>query len=213
VLASLREALLAKKIEMNTLIDGRPTPVVIMGAGRRCELALNPDVALGRPFGLYGNNFGSAPVVAIEKAIRVIDPPTVTNLIAIAAPSGGNGEYKRGEIELILATAYTGFRAAKLESQRANGENSRVVIHTGFWGCGAFGGNRELMALLQILAARLAGVDRLVFHTFDAAGLSRFEKAQTALTTLLAKNPHAGVELLIRAIEQLDYEWGVSDGT
>ena len=213
VLASLREALLAKKIELNTLHDGRPTPVLITGAERRCALALDRNAEQGRPYGLYGNNFGEAPVVAIEKAIRVIDPPTVTNLIAIAAPSNGSGAYSKEEIELILVTAYTGFRAAKLESQRVGGESARTVIHTGFWGCGAFGGNRELIAVLQLLAARLAGVDRVVFHSFDAAGLQRFEKAHAALDTLLAEHPRDRLGALIEALAARGYEWGVSDGT
>lgn len=38
------------------------------------------------------------------------------------------------------------------------------MIHTGWWGCGAFGGNRRLMAILQFAAAQLAGVDAVVFH-------------------------------------------------
>jgi hypothetical protein len=64
-----------------------------------------------------------------------------------------------------------------------------VIIHTGNWGtglrhspvplslslvnthslcrAGAYGGNKVLMALLQVLAARLAGVDKLVYHTFE----------------------------------------------
>ncbi len=40
----------------------------------------------------------------------------------------------------------TGFqRRAVGETTRLRGESCRAVIHTGFWGCGAFGGNRELM--------------------------------------------------------------------
>ena len=44
-------------------------------------------------------------------------------------------------------------------------DDAETVIHTGWWGCGAFGGNQELMALLQLLAAEWAGVDEVVFHT------------------------------------------------
>jgi hypothetical protein len=47
-------------------------------------------------------------------------------------------------IEFVLATAFTGFSAARLESARLN-PSPVVAIHTGFWGCGAFGGNRVLM--------------------------------------------------------------------
>lgn len=43
----------------------------------------------------------------------------------------------------------------------------RVVVHTGNWGTGAFGGNKVLMACIQMYAARVAGLDELVFHTFE----------------------------------------------
>jgi Poly (ADP-ribose) glycohydrolase (PARG) len=48
-----------------------------------------------------------------------------------------------------------------------------VAVHTGYWGCGAFGGNRVLMALLQVLAAGSAGLDQLVFHVGDPADETR----------------------------------------
>ena len=50
----------------------------------------------------------------------------------------------------MLASAYSGFLAARLESAGAP-----TVVHTGYWGCGAFGRNRELRAMLQVLAARV----------------------------------------------------------
>jgi hypothetical protein len=37
---------------------------------------------------------------------------------------------------------------------------SYLTIHTGNWGCGAFGGSKPLMALLQCLAAQSAGKNR-----------------------------------------------------
>ena len=45
-------------------------------------------------------------------------------------------------------TLIAGFRAAVLES-----DGNAVVVHTGFCGCGAFGGHRVLMAMLQLVAA------------------------------------------------------------
>ena len=47
-------------------------------------------------------------------------------------------------VEEVFATAYTGFRAARAES----GAGFEVVVHTGHWGTGAYGGDRVLMALL-----------------------------------------------------------------
>jgi hypothetical protein len=53
-LGSLREALLQTGIEPWTVESGEPTPILIMGVERRCEVATDCDAALGRPFGLYG---------------------------------------------------------------------------------------------------------------------------------------------------------------
>ena len=40
-----------------------------------------------------------------------------------------------------------------------------MAIHTGYRGCGAYGGNRELMSLFQIIAAKFTKVGSLAFHT------------------------------------------------
>jgi hypothetical protein len=94
--------------------------------------------------GLYGNAFARANPDAERRATTRIDPPTITHVIAMAAPSGGRGRYRVDEIEHVLVTAFTAFRAAALESARSRGAGSPVVVHTGFWGCGAFGGHRVL---------------------------------------------------------------------
>jgi hypothetical protein len=86
-----------------------------------------------------------------------------------------------------------------------------VVVHTGYWGCGAFGGNRELMVLLQVVAARMAGLERLVFHT-GAPGVDvPIAKAQGLLEELAGGDPSATVDLLA-AIGAHGFRWGVSDG-
>jgi hypothetical protein len=210
VLASLREALLSGDIPPFTVERGAPTPILIRGVERRCAIATDIDPALDRPQGLYGNNFARASAEAITAATITIDPPTITNIIAIEAPSGGYGSYQYDEIEYILTTAVTAFTAAKIESQLA-ATDPTVVIHTGFWGCGAYGGNRVLMALLQLLAARLARIDRLIFHTGEPAGADSFTKAQQILDRLTI-NPDLEIADLLTAIEAMKFHWGVSDG-
>jgi hypothetical protein len=64
-----------------------------------------------------------------------------------------------------------------------------VVVHTGFWGCGAFGGNRVLMALLQAIAAQLASLEVLVFYTFDSGGTQALETALSTLRDLAPGGP------------------------
>lgn len=220
-LASLHEALISLDVTPLTEESGEPTPVLVMGAERRCVVDIKPDPSRGRPSGLYGNYFARTSAEAVRSATRPINPPVITNIIAMAAPHFGEGPYSLQEIEYIVRTAFTGFMAARLESQRGRAEAPGVVVHTGFWGCGVFGGNRTLMTILQILAARLARLDRLVYYTVDEAGTSIFKEALEILekeimpdikgTKAKVKIP-VNVSRLLARVEALGLEWGVPDG-
>ena len=191
VLGSVREALASDKHAM-TVDRGVATPVLVAGAERRCALDTTH---------LYGNAFSRASVPAVRSALTVLNPPTRSNLIAIAAPAYGDGPYEREQLEEILVTAYTGFAAAVAESARL-WPSAPVEIRTGFWGCGAFGGNRHVMTILQLAAARLAGVSRVRFYAFDDAGQAVFEQARAVK---LGDDP-------IAAVLERGYRWGTSDG-
>ncbi len=210
-LGSLREALLAGGHPAVTIEDGRPTPVIIKGVERRCRIATDRNLKAGRPRGLYGNAFGQASENVVRQAIIPIDPPTVTNLIAMAAPDGGEGPYEARDLEYVLDTAFTGFRAAVLESTGEDGHEPPVVVHTGYWGCGVFGGNRIVMATLQALSAQMAGVHRMVLHTFDDAGAAAWEEARGVLQELAETGP-TGVPTLVDRILARGFHWGVSNG-
>jgi hypothetical protein len=213
-LGSLREALKASgdpRLSPLTRDDAGPTPVLIRGVERRCAIDTEPDLLAGRIRGLYGNNFSRASADIVRGAVTVLRPPTITNLLAIEAPPGGAGRYARGEIEDVLATAYTGFRAAMIEAGKES-ETPMVVVHTGHWGTGAYGGNRVLMALLQRIAARLAGIDRLVFHTFDAEGSRAWEQAGEIESAVAPAGATVETAALVGAIESKGFTWGVSDG-
>jgi hypothetical protein len=210
ILGSLREALLARKLEACTEVAGEPTPVLVTGVERRCALDTAPDYEAGRPRGLYGNRFAAAPFEEVQRALRILEPPTLTNIIAMAAPVG-QGRYSLDQIEGVLETALTAFRAAVLESETLCG--APVEVCTGFWGCGAFGGNRPLMVLLQVLAARLAGVSRLTFYAFDQAGVVDFQEGAAALDTMLRTGVDGEpIDNLLERIEARGYRFGVSDG-
>lgn len=210
-LAALRQALDAAGVETRTDGPAGATPVLVAGVERRVAIATNPDAAAGRPDGLYGNAFAAAPPEAVRRATTVIDPPTVTNLVAIAAIPGGSGPYTRDEIRRTLVTAYTGFRAAVAEAERLVDGPARTVVHTGYWGCGAFGGNRVLMATLQVVAARLAGVTRLAFHTGAPGGEAPLEEARRIVAALTEPGP-GSTDALIDEIDARGFRWGVSDG-
>ncbi len=211
VLAALKQALDAAGLDSRTGGDAGPTPVLVSGVERRVSIATDPDAAAGRHHGLYGNQFARADPDVIRAAVERIEPPSITNLIAMVAPSGGRGVYRREEIERTLVTAYTGLRAAVLETRRT-GPGRATVVHTGFWGCGAFGGNRVLMALLQLVAADMAGLDALVFHTGPAGNERPLADAVDLATTLISLLPIPTSEFLDR-VEQEGFRWGVSNGT
>ncbi len=226
-LASLLEALIAEDLPALTMDGREPTPILVANVERRCVVATDANASEGRPDGLYGRQFARAKTPAIDRAVRLITPPKQSNVIAMAAPVGGRGQYTLNEIEFVLTTAFTGFTAATLESKRLfQNEAKKVAVHTGFWGCGAFGGNRVLMALLQIIAASMSGIDRLVFHTVTPDGTAAFSKAskmfvgsvmdRSWLTRLMkmAPSPDAPVRLdqILAKIQTMGFEWGVSDG-
>lgn len=226
VLGALREALKHQGHDARTMSrQHRPTPVLVMGAERRCRVAVDVDAAEGRPAGLYGRAFGSALAHAVRRATTTIDPPTISNIIAIAAPYGMSGRYHAKDIAFVLVTAYSAFRAAVLSSPQAErsvpeharpdltgrGPTAAAVIHTGYWGCGAFGGNRVLMTLLQVVAAQLAGVSTLVFHTVTPAGRAEYDVALETLRRTFGDEALDTAEFVTR-VAAMGFRWGTSDG-
>lgn len=211
VLGALRECLIAAGSCARTVEKGRPTPILVMGAERRCRIATDRNPDEGRPEGLYGRAFARADAESVRRATTRIEPPTLTNLIAMAAPPRGSGPYAVEAIEYVLTTAFTAFRSAAVESGLQSGRPTPIVVHTGFWGCGAFGGNRVLMAALQLVAAEMAGLERLVFHTADAGGSSVLAEASRVLAAE-GENRPTPTRRLIANIVARGFEWGVGDG-
>eukprot|EP01102_Stenamoeba_stenopodia_P019547 TRINITY_DN7417_c0_g1_i1.p1 TRINITY_DN7417_c0_g1~~TRINITY_DN7417_c0_g1_i1.p1 ORF type:complete len:341 (-),score=77.47 TRINITY_DN7417_c0_g1_i1:140-1162(-) len=214
ILASLRERLLrpdrTKVYNFSPLPftrdGGQPTPCLIKNVERRVSVSVEPNAAEGRPMGIYGNRFAVASEDVVRKATKKLPDGTYSNIIAIEAPKGGRGTYTQRAIKDVLGTAYTGFAAAKQNSGEAP-----VVIHTGHWGTGAFGGNKVLMAALQIISARLAGVDALVFHAFDDEK-SVHEALELVDKNLLEGEESVSVNQLMLRLEEKRFVWGQSDG-
>jgi hypothetical protein len=195
-LAHVREALHAVGEPAWTMVGEAPTPVLVRGVERRLKVSQ-----------LYGHAFRTADEATLrERAVPIAEPPR-HHVLAIAALAHGAGTYTPGEIRTMLATAYVGFRAAVLEAERLG----RVAeVHTGYWGCGAFGGNREMMLLLQLIAARAAGVAHLVLHVMDDAGLG-WREVMAARVAALSEG--APAEVLVEHLAGLRIEWGNGDGT
>ncbi len=212
ILASIRHWLEDKSIIDDRYLpnsqnaEGNATPYLLQNIERRVFVSTDENKQLGRPFGLYGNNFMQATPEAIENATHILSPPTLSNILAISAISKGHGRYTRHQINKLFSTLYTGFMAARIESQQME-----TIIHTGNWGCGAFGGNPILIAILQITAAFCVGIDKLIYHTLSK--YAQFTQAkeifENDLKSVLFKKGPSPVLLLI---ENLGLEWGMSDG-
>jgi len=220
-LGHLKEALVSMcKSDPNfnplTRENNRPLPCLIRGVERRCCVSTDKNEKEGRPFGLYGNNFTRFGENAVRLATQRIDPPTITNIIAMACLGNGNGAYDMSQIVDTFTNAFTSFTAARIESNFAvNGETygnnkPKVVIHTGNWGTGAFGGNRELMAIIQMAAAQLAKVDKLVYHTFNNEGTKGYQKGYKIYKDELQNQ--LNIKEFLQKLESYKFEWGVSDG-
>src|SRR5574344_764171 len=146
-----------------------PTPYLIEEVPYWLKVNTTPVLENGDIASIYGYRFSKADESLIRKGITLCDETIAHNIIAMAAPAGKNGFYTTTDISFIIRTALTSFTAAVLRSRKIHGKSEEVVrqkvtIHTGCWGSGAFGGNRELMTLLQTICASLAGVDTIVFH-------------------------------------------------
>ena len=68
-------------------------------------------------------------------------------------------QFGESKIFRELKKCYSGFY---IKTEQKN----KVVLATGNWGCGAFGGDRQLKFLIQIIAASEADRD-LIYYTFN----------------------------------------------
>lgn len=170
---------------------------------------------------VYGNAFAKASERSLVQACHYLPQAQTVNLIAIEAPSHGRGSYNREDVDYILLTCYTGFKAAQilankthaLNARRApSGRNTRfrTVIHTGWWGCGAYGNNRQMMIVTQLLAAYWAELDELVFHTQDTKHQADIDAARSLVEKLLREKQ---VERVIDLIVQVGLQWDRSNNT
>ena len=213
ILGSIREILVSTKRYAETVDDdGKPTPVTVTGAQRRCVIDTRPNPKIGCPDGIYGNAFGIATEEQVRASTRTISPPTISNILAISAPSGGYGDYTVGDMLEVLITAYTGFSCARKESEKLVPENPKTLIHTGFWGCGAFGGNRTLMTILQCIAADLAKVD-LEFWAVNDSGVKVAEESYYQYRSIrYPRTINTITKVFLSRLVSRKYQWGESDG-
>jgi hypothetical protein len=207
-LIALRMTAARDNLSMLCVENREPTPLLVTGVERRLGIDTRPNVNL--PNGLYGNQFKRAMPEEIEAATTLFSTPLKSNLLAIEAPAYGEGSYGEDDITFILRTAFSGFAAARDEGLATLGK-SDTCIHTGFWGCGAYGGNRVLMSVLQMLAADMAGISQIMFHVGDKTGDAPFDEALETYRVLRSSQSQT-TEKIIWSLAAHHYSWGRSDG-
>jgi hypothetical protein len=214
LLGSVREALIADggiDLAPTTRVGETPTPVLIRGVERRAAIATEPDLESNRALGLYGNQLRRAADDVIRSAITLSEVPTLSNIVAIEAPyASAAGPYSRADLLLALTIAWVGFDAVVSESRVAGATG--VELHTGHWGTGVYGGDRVGMALIQLIAANLSGVDRVVFHAFDDDGVEQVKRAERHLDRLRIESASDNLDSLVDHLTALGFRWGAGDG-
>jgi hypothetical protein len=204
LLACVREMLIAQRHEASQLRaltrEGEsPTPMLFHDVPRWSTIDTT-----GPGTGIYGRRLHQASLEDVSAAARRLDDAPTSKLVAMSAPQGA-GSYTPEQICDVLVTATTGFAAARAESR----PSARVRVHTGHWGTGAFGGNRVLMAACQILAARIAGIDELVYYSLDAGGLRAFAEGRAIAD---AVEQGRTIDEVVNLLDSHDFVWGRSDG-
>eukprot|EP00998_Keelungia_sp_KM082_P011258 NODE_74_length_2818_cov_66.614270_g70_i0.p1 GENE.NODE_74_length_2818_cov_66.614270_g70_i0~~NODE_74_length_2818_cov_66.614270_g70_i0.p1 ORF type:complete len:924 (+),score=222.33 NODE_74_length_2818_cov_66.614270_g70_i0:284-2773(+) len=213
-----------------------PTPILIRGVDRRLELSIDKNEQAGRPYGMYGDdNFVEASTQGVVNAVRRLPPDEqhIINIFAVAAPritAKGSSAYSFDQIMQVFLSVYSAFCSLRYESleaareastpdpdntddpqskrQRGDDEDVYVLVHTGGWGTGCFGGNPTLMCLMQLIAARAARIDCLVFHAFSKEGAKNYRLAHSVMMTYLGDNP-GNVDLahVLDRIAKHGYHW------
>jgi hypothetical protein len=173
-------------------------------------------------FSIIGNNFSSSSKSTVLKSYKYFPQPQTINIIAIEAPKYGQGTYTRQQINYILQACYTAYSAAKtlanvtyrLKYGRISNTQLKTHIHTGWFGCGAYGGNRSIMIILQIVAAKMAGIDEVIFHTVTDSCQQEKRVANVWLKNMFdSGQDQLSINEVIEKIAMENFQWGQSNGT
>jgi len=100
-----------------------------------------------------------------DKTPLDIEKKTMNNhIIAIdAIPHASRFQFQQEVIKREVLKAYCGFH--QLDKEQTPMTGNRFIVATGNWGCGAFGGNKQLKAVQQIIAASENDVN-LMYYTY-----------------------------------------------
>jgi hypothetical protein len=179
------------------------------------EVIVNTDA-------LYGQKFAFASAETIKNNIQALTPPTLSNILAISslAIHKPGAKYTAEEIHYLFRTALAGFAAIIdfVHSKNVGDVKRPIILHTGNWGCGAFGGSVIMMTLIQLFSARLAGLHRMVYHTVDPYSAAQCEIAYKHYKSVWSKVAADGamkisLNSLVQQLLDLNLGWNQSNGT
>jgi hypothetical protein len=152
--------------------------------------SLDTSTPLPNGLTLYGTDFVRASEPDIQSRLTRFPIPTSSNIFAIAAPRISdhltNQPYQRRDLATLFFTAYNAFRSAKEASP-----GKRVVIHTGNWGAGAFGNGSKTVHLIQLAAARFAGVEEI--RMYPMSQQAQYQEAKQLYTHIGSQFPQLTV--------------------
>ncbi|KAL1961165.1 hypothetical protein VTO42DRAFT_3110 [Malbranchea cinnamomea] len=130
------------------IVEGPEAMISMIGYGREARLS---EVLPPRPTSpLKGD---SQPLPWDRRTMLFMD---ALELDTYHVQEGAVPDLLPGHVDRELTKAYAAFSSRR--DNNATSEDGYTSIVTGLWGCGAFGGNREIKTLIQWCAASLAGV-------------------------------------------------------
>ncbi|KAJ3091080.1 hypothetical protein HK102_001765 [Quaeritorhiza haematococci] len=190
---------------------GQPTPVLIMNAKQLCEIDTRT---------IYGDAFRTASIDHILKCVTPLTDnnrrPRSVNFICMEALQRDRirqlrtGAYNVHQLRSLLRIALTAFAGAVSVTKSMGKE--KTVIHTANWGCGVYKNHKSVIAFIQTLAARIAGVQELIYHHTEAESDS-VEAGKAALRDMLPSDSEASIDLedflykAQRYLEERNWGW------
>jgi len=130
--------------------QGGDGTIIVSPTPRLAELSIG--------FRIDGDAKGFTKFDVVQQAEQA---PYVVAMAAKSYKKSEFGAYTTEELETLLKRAYTGFSNLKGHLR----PQDRFVIETGPWGSGDFMNHYGVMYVIQILAAKMAGVEQLdYFH-------------------------------------------------
>jgi len=155
--------------------------------------------------GIYGRFFRAATLDQVRAAITRVSPANAVNILAMNAPTRDgqkDARYTLATIKDILRCCLAGYKAIEAQTPSAT---TTTVLHTGYWGCGAFRGNRVLMVILQLLAASVVGISRVVFYTGLDKDRESYQKALDHIAAMA--NNRSKISTALYDLFLAGYEW------